>query len=392
MKPNWLTKQRKLKNERGVALLMVLLMLTLVGSVVADFQFNAGVDLQLAVNARDELQAEYNAMSALRLRAMVLKHSRALQGVIDGLLGPLLGEGVKIPFAQILESIPIECSMLSAIMKRGDTAFPEDKDEEGEEDTPDLFQGECMATSTSEHSKISINALANPTNQPQQVVALLGAMLSDTHFERHFEEDDKTGGHAESPAELIGNIVDWIDGDNDQLVSTSSDEERPYAFLKERYRPKNAPFDSLAELQMVAGIDDELFQLISKNVSIYSNSRQIELSTAKDGQIVMGMMASLKPGITLPDGVLGVMFLKLQELRAATFGFLPLTKVILKTFATEALGDALDNQRFDQAFSDKAEPPTWYTIEATGAMGNATRKIRAVFQAQEGQFYYVRVE
>ena len=43
-------------------------LIALLGSIVADFQFNSRVDLQLAINARDELQAEYNAMTAMRLR------------------------------------------------------------------------------------------------------------------------------------------------------------------------------------------------------------------------------------------------------------------------------------------------------------------------------------
>ena len=44
--------------------------LALLGSVVAEFQFSSRIDLQLALNARDELQAEMNALSALRMRAL----------------------------------------------------------------------------------------------------------------------------------------------------------------------------------------------------------------------------------------------------------------------------------------------------------------------------------
>src|SRR5688572_865028 len=112
-------KQRT--QQRGVALLMVLILIAMLGAVVADFQFNSRVDLQLAINARDELQAEYNALTALRMRAMLLKHSRMLQRVIDSLLGALGGAegGIKIPIGQILESVPVECSLLSAIAKKG---------------------------------------------------------------------------------------------------------------------------------------------------------------------------------------------------------------------------------------------------------------------------------
>jgi general secretion pathway protein K len=389
---------RRLKEkERGVALLMVLIMLALVGSVAADFQFNSRVDLQLALNARDELQAEYNALTALRMRAMLLKHSRQLQRAIDGLLGSLLGGaegGMKIPVGQILEAIPIECSLLSAIAKKsGVEAIAAEGAVEGE--TDELFQGECTATSESEHSKISINMLSNPTNRANsQVTSLLIGLLSDKRMERHFQEDDRNGTHAENPTDLAGAISDWIDGDNDQTGSTSSDEERFYGNLKDRYRPKNAPLDSLAELQLVHGIDDELWDVLRDNVSIYSDGTMIELATASDLNILIGLFASMRPGIGMDTAqqALGLFWAKLTELKKATFGFMPLNVGMLRTLITESgLDSVVDSNRIGQVFTDKSST-TWYTINATGRLGNATRRIRAVFQADEGQFYYMRIE
>ena len=143
--------------ERGVALLMVLLMLTMVGSVVADFQFNSQVDLQLAINARDELQAEYNALSALRARAMLLRNSRVLRGAM-GQLGSTLGMGADLmpSMTRMLDMIPIECGILSTITRlsdgEGGSIFDEPGEgEEGDDSADDdFFKGECLATSSSE--------------------------------------------------------------------------------------------------------------------------------------------------------------------------------------------------------------------------------------------------
>ena len=55
-------RRRKEPGERGVALLMVLVLVTLVAAVVTEFQYSSRVDLQLAYNARDELQAEYKCI------------------------------------------------------------------------------------------------------------------------------------------------------------------------------------------------------------------------------------------------------------------------------------------------------------------------------------------
>jgi hypothetical protein len=55
------------------------------------------------------------------------------------------------------------------------------------------------------------------------------------------------------------------------------------------------------------------------------------------------------------------------------------------------LDSIIDIAQVRQVFTDKTIN-TWYTITATGRVGNATRKITAVFQAVEGRYYHVRVE
>ena len=62
---------------------------------------------------------------------------------------------------------------------------------------------------------------------------------------------------------------------------------------------KNAPFDSLQELQLVHGMDDELYSLLKGHLSIYTQGTQIELSTAPLERIVfLGLPALLREGMT----------------------------------------------------------------------------------------------
>ena len=106
-----LIRRRKEPGERGVALLMVLVLVTLVAAVVTEFQYSSRVDLQLAYNARDELQAEYNALSAMRVRALILRHSRKLNQVANMLMGNTGAGGGsgggQLPMGQILEMLPV---------------------------------------------------------------------------------------------------------------------------------------------------------------------------------------------------------------------------------------------------------------------------------------------
>lgn len=380
------------RRQRGMALLMVLIFIALLGSVIADFQFSSQVDVTLAVNARDELQAEYNALSAMRLRAILLRHVRRIESVLnDPAVTQVLGEGGLPPIAQLMEQIPIECGLLSAVLRTSQTDLGDD------DEAQEFFPGECMATSQSEHSKISLNMLRRPTGGANtKVQTLLLGLLSDPSLERHFQEDDRTGTHAESPAELIGAITDWIDDNGTQAVNAVGDEDRLYTLRDDNYRTKNAPFDSVAELQLVHGVDDELYALLRDRVTVHAANTQIELATADEMTILLGLAASLYDGMTLEALRIPAMeqFLtdleQLRMLGAGAAGMLNVTSLrgLLQQYGLDSV---IDTNKLSQVFTDK-QGSTWYTIEAEGRVGNASRKIRTVFQAREGRFYHIRIE
>lgn len=388
---------KKRAGERGLALLVVLLTLALVASVVAEFQYSSSVDLQLAYNARDELQAEYNALTALRMRAMLLKESRTLQSQ----LGPALeamGVG-QIPITQMLDAVPVDCGLLSGIVRESDEnladSFADENVGEGEgEEPPSVFIGECEASSVSEHAKIPLNVLGSYPTRGEQTINMLGRMLSDPRFENHFIEDDRNGSHAENPQELVGAIADWVDRGNNQLLNEVSDEDRFYARLPDAYEAKNAPFVSVAELQMVHGVDDELYDILRDQVTIYTSNETIDLNSASPTQIALALAGALRDGVTLEQANPGFvqLFYSLAEMRAGTMGMGMLNVQTLSAMVeSSGLGAFVDTTKFKDIFTDKPET-TWFTITATGQVGNVQRTITAVFQANVGQFYYYRVE
>lgn len=72
--------------------------------------------------------------------------------------------------------------------------------------------------------------------------------------------------------QLLDAIIDWRDAD---------DEPRPEGAEKKQYRqagrpypPGNAPFQSLEELQLVLGMDDELFERIRPWLTVYSGQAE----------------------------------------------------------------------------------------------------------------------
>lgn len=389
-------RRQRASRQRGVALLVVLLTLALVAPVVQEFQFTSQVDYRLAVNARDALQAEYNAMSALKLRALLLKHSRRLQSGIQALAGavaPQMAQQLQqsFPINQIIQMIPVECGVLSAVLKQTEPGFYE------EAGVDSFFQGDCMAKSESEHAKVPLNLLANPTHgRRKKVMAMLLGFLADENLRRHFEEDDANGTHAETPEELVGAIADWVDPDDNQTGNQVGDEERPYDYLDKPYRVKNAPFDSVAELQLVHGVDDELYALLKDSVTIYTAKPQIDLTTAPKQTILKFLCAAAQ----LPRTCISQLT---QSQALQRFLFLLMQMQMLNPLAqpnVKMLGSLLDQaggtgiintNQLGDVFTDNAGT-TWYTIKAQGRVGNVTRRMRAVFQAQEGKFYYFRIE
>jgi general secretion pathway protein K len=390
-----------------VALVMVLAMLALLGSLIADFQFTSRVDIEMSYSARDTLQAEYNALSALRMRALLLKQSRKVGDVAKALSG-LAGQagaaggagagggaaaaaGMQLPLGQILEMIPVECGLMNAITRRVDRSTGRTSQAEEHED---FFLGECMATSESEHSKIPINLLRNNIQDRATTVAqMLLGLLSDARLRHFFDTDDRIGSHIESPLLLVQAITDWIDSDQTEALNLG-DEDRHYQSLKDPYRAKNAPFDSVAELQLVHGMSDGLYDILRDHVTIYNDNPAIELSTAPLERILYwGLPAALKDGLA-PEALLPgmpVLARKLATVRSLG-AMVPMTLSTLQQIITQSgMGQIIDNQKLGRVFSD-ASSTTWYTLVAEGRMNHATRRIRAVFQAAEGQFYYVRID
>jgi len=54
-----------IERKRGIALILVMILLVLATSLTVELQYDSRVQLQMAANSRDALQAEYLARSAI---------------------------------------------------------------------------------------------------------------------------------------------------------------------------------------------------------------------------------------------------------------------------------------------------------------------------------------
>lgn len=77
---------------------------------------------------------------------------------------------------------------------------------------------------------------------------------------------------------LVSAILDWRDPDD--LVNIDGAEKQEYEDANLKYHPRNKPFQSIQELQMVLGMNGSILQRIEPLITVYSGSKQVDLSQA----------------------------------------------------------------------------------------------------------------
>jgi general secretion pathway protein K len=112
---------------------------------------------------------------------------------------------------------------------------------------------------------------------PGQFAAFM-ALVADRRWDPLFERED-ANGVKQSRNELVAGLRDWVDVDQQQSVVTGlpgrpfekgfGDENYLYDRGPERYKAKNARFDSLEELFMVAGFSDLHMAAFGDRLTVY---------------------------------------------------------------------------------------------------------------------------
>jgi general secretion pathway protein K len=97
----------------------------------------------------------------------------------------------------------------------------------------------------------------------------------------------------EQQAKLIGAILDWRDPDD--LLNIDGAEKKEYQDAGLKYQPRNKPFQTLEELQMVLGIDERVYNWLEPLVTVYSGQAQInpKLASSKVLNVLPGLDVSL---------------------------------------------------------------------------------------------------
>lgn len=217
----------KKNSERGIALVIVMLVIISLGVFVASFAFSMKVEVRLAANTTRDSDMEWLGRSGLELARFVL--AEKLKIPIEGQFDALNQMWAGGPFGtnEVLMSV----SLL---------------------DVP-LGDGQVSVHIRDLESKININIADPPLLQNTMQIMGIDPFVS---------------------GEIVDSILDWMDADSNPRLNGTEDED--YVLSPNPpfppYRCKNGAIDHISELLLIRGIDPSLYYGV--NVSPASDHLQ----------------------------------------------------------------------------------------------------------------------
>ncbi len=293
--------------ERGAALLVVMVTVALVTALAMDLAYQARVGLQIAANGRDELVALAQARGAVNLSRLVLHFQAQLDNQASataGLAGQLGGAAAAgagaMPRLQIWKLVPVDSMLVENLFPRegrgGDASDRAGRpgDRAGEVTPPragpGAGPGRFSATIDDEDRKVNVQFDSLGSDLGSQVAAYM-ALVADRRWDPLFERED-ANGVKQSRTELAANLTDWVDSDSQQSAFTGlpykpfengfGDENYLYDRGPDRYKAKNARFDSLDELYLVAGFSDLHMAAFGDRLTVYPK-KEAKMNVNADG-------------------------------------------------------------------------------------------------------------
>jgi type II secretory pathway component PulK len=279
--------QRVVAGGRGIAVLLVLACLAILAPFTATFNYQARVDWQSAVNVRDEIAARNIQRGAMQLSLLLFeiqrlvfnqKQFRDFMGTMDiTQVAPYLMSvfGTTDGAQGLGDLVGIDTTALSGLAVQG---------------------GSFEYRVTAESGKINVNCAAKQAkagerdNPAGRVVETLEALMSPTLYDPLFEEE-KADGQYYTRADILRALTDYVDDDRNRfdiikLRAGSAAENDRYGELFDPYIPRNARIDSIEELHLVAGIDDDWMAAFAQELTVYGACK-VNLNFASAEQIAL---------------------------------------------------------------------------------------------------------
>jgi general secretion pathway protein K len=355
----------------------VIVSVALLTVLAVDVAYDARVAIQSAANARDELRAEHLARSAVNLGRLVIH----FQQQVDAAMAPMRQQAAgALPRLQLWNLVPVGSATMGPLFgepSAGDGAFEarlEDEDRKVNAQMDGAAQGGLQAA------------------QLQSFFQMVGDPRWDFLFDREDENGVKT-----SRVDLALALADWVDQNPNasalnglRLESGFGDENALYDRGDERYRAKNARFDSLEELHLVSGVSDAFMAAFGDRLTVYlSVSAKMNVNTLDPLELMRNALVMADPPdqAALADPSLPERLQKAVS-DATVGGILAISPLqfaqILQGFGVAVAPVYTQKKDTDQKnlFDDHAEV---FRIRARGSAGAVEKRIDAVVTIDPAQ-------
>jgi general secretion pathway protein K len=259
-------RRRRLAQERGVALILVLGALTILTVMLTESQDESSSDFSSALATRDQLVAEYAAKSGVNLSRLLIAAEPTIRKAIGPILGLLFGG--TVPQLPVWDHAP---RVLGAF-----------NDQEGAEGFAslaglDIANGKNLGFDGAgfdveiidEDSKIDVNIPASGSSfTKQRLGQQLAGLFAGPQYDPIFSNRDADGQHSDRLA-ICGAMIDFVDPDQDAdqsfcdltnpMAQQAGAEDGFYQSLPRPYERKNAALDSFEELHRVRGMSEDFW-------------------------------------------------------------------------------------------------------------------------------------
>jgi general secretion pathway protein K len=264
------------RNQRGIALITVLIAITITLVISNEFGTSTNVDIGSAANYRDQMRAHFLARSAQNLAELVVRiqqrldNIKELQGQVqitdyaDQLILPFCGDS-----EQVRDMIGISTDQVKGM---------------GAEIGTCGFDGPF----TTEDNKINLNCANAPGATPAVIKSVLDGLLYFQAYDPVFEEADAEGWRRDR-AQQADAIMDYIDTNSMRGSNRGTSEDYGYESLKDHYLPKNNNIDTLGEVKLVRGVDDRFWSLFGTAFTVYGGCK-INLAAVTNVQLIASVL------------------------------------------------------------------------------------------------------
>lgn len=283
---------KELAKERGVALIMVIACLAIIFPFMTEFSYRARVDWQGAINQGDEIRARNVERGAMRISVLMFELQRSL---FNGKARAQIGAFDITQFAGYLMSVfgtPDGAAGLGGLAGLNVSGMPDLSLGEGYG-----FEVRVMA----ESGRLNVNCLADTSGKAtkrKQTARSLYALMNPILYNPLFEEE-KSDGRRYRREDVLASITDYVDEDRERfdvekLESSGAGESSDYTQLYDPYEARNARMDSVDELYLVQGVDDDWMAAFGPSVTIYGDCK-VNLNFASAEMIANVIAATAQP-------------------------------------------------------------------------------------------------